>query len=125
MMYTSPLIPIGFLLYGWTAENRVHFIVPILGTFIIGLGAFWIQMPVQIYLVDAFGSEGAASALAANAVLRNIYGAFLPLARGPLYGHLGLGWGNSVLAFVGVGSVPIPWLFYRYGEGLRRRFVVE
>ncbi|KAJ6002002.1 hypothetical protein N7522_007229 [Penicillium canescens] len=35
-------------------------------------------MPSQLYLVDLFGSEAAASALGANILLRSMFGAFLP-----------------------------------------------
>ena len=32
------LIPIGLFIYGWTAQYKVHFIVPILATVLIGIG---------------------------------------------------------------------------------------
>lgn len=125
LMWMAPIIPIGFFWYGWSAQEVTHWIVPILGTFVIGASAFLMLMPVQIYLVDSFGSEAAASALAANTVLRSLFGALLPLAGPPMYADLGLGWGNSLLAFIGLGFVPIPFLFYKYGEYLRTRFPVD
>ena len=125
MMWCAPIMPIGFFWYGWSAEQHTHWIVPIVGTFFIGFSMFLVMMPVQIYLVDAFGSETAASALAANTVLRNIAGAFLPLVGSRLYHSLGLGWGNSLLAFIGIAFTPVPVLFYKYGEWLRTRFVVN
>ena len=82
MVWCTPLMPIGFFWYGWSADQQTHWIVPILGTFVIGLSTFLVLMPAQLYLVDSFGSEAAASALAANTVLRNIAGAFLPLSGG-------------------------------------------
>ncbi len=82
-------------------------------------------MPAQIYLVDAFGSEAAASALAANTLLRSLFGTFLPLAGPKMYQSLGLGWGNSLLGFLALAFVPIPILFYRYGERVRKMWVVK
>ena len=76
-------------------------------------------MPSMVYLVDCFGAEAAASALAANTLLRSIGGAFLPLAGPPLYNSLGLGWGNSLLGFLAVAMLPIPWVFFLYGEKIR------
>lgn len=143
MMWFSPMIPAGFFWYGWSAEYEVHWIVPIMGTTLIGMGSLFLvvsiqalyliiikpltrlQLPSQIYLVDAFGPQGAASGLAALAVLRSFAGCFIPLAGQPLYDHLGFGWGNSVLGFIGVGFLPVPWLFYRYGEYLRTKFAVQ
>jgi hypothetical protein len=75
-------------------------------------------MTIQTYLVDAF-TVHAASAMAANAVLRSLFGALLPLAGLRLYNALGLGWGNSLLGFLALAMVPLPILFSRYGERIR------
>ncbi|KAL4733434.1 major facilitator superfamily domain-containing protein [Aspergillus similis] len=124
MKWLAPITPLGCFLYGWSTYYHLHWIIPILGTFVIGIGAFFIVMPAQVYLVDAFGAEGAASALAANLVVRSPFGAFLALAAPALYDRLGLGWGNSVLGFICFAFTPVPWLFYRYGEYLRTRFAI-
>ena len=34
----SLCIPVGLFIYGWTAYYKVHWIVPIIGTFFVGLG---------------------------------------------------------------------------------------
>jgi hypothetical protein len=83
-------------------------------------------MPISAYLVDAF-TDHSASALAANTVLRSLFGALLPLAGPPMYKALGLGWGNSVLGFIALAMAPIPVLFWKYGERIResKRFAVE
>lgn len=118
------LLPVGLFIYGWTAQYKVHWIVPIIGTAIMGVGNLVIFMSLQLYLVDTF-TIYAASALAANSVVRSLLGAILPLAGGPMYQKLGLGWGNSLLAFIAVALIPVPWLFMRYGEFLRKRFAIE
>lgn len=124
MIWATPVIPVGFFWYGWSAYAQTHWIVPILGTFVIGAGAFLLMMPAQIYLVDAFGTTAAASALAANTVLRSLAGTFLPFAGAPLYARLGIGWGNSLLAFLALAFLPVPVFFYKFGERLRERFPV-
>ncbi|CAL8579930.1 hypothetical protein XPA_005661 [Xanthoria parietina] len=120
------IIPIGLFLYGWSAHFHVHWIVPIIGTGFVGLGLLATFMPVSTYLVDAFTLH-AASALAANTILRSLLGALLPLAGRSMYQTLGLGWGNSLLAFIAVALCPIPIVFYRYGERIRKhpRFQVK
>ena len=120
------LIPIGLFLYGWSAEERTHWIVPIIGTFFVGLGLLGIFMPIQTYLVDAYTIH-AASAVAANTVLRSLVGCFLPLAGPAMYQRLGLGWGNSLLGFIGLALTPLGWIFYAYGERIRKspRFQVK
>lgn len=111
-------IPIGLFWYGWTAQTHQHWILPIIGTLWVGLGLLATFMPIQTYLVDAFTIH-AASAIAANTVLRSLVGAFLPLAGPAMYSALGLGWGNSLLAFIALALSPISWIFYRYGQQIR------
>lgn len=113
------LIIATVFLYGWTADKHVHYIVPIIGTGLVGLGLLATFMPIQTYLVDAF-TIYAASAIAANTVLRSLLGALLPLAGQRMYSTLGLGWGNSLLAFIALAMCPIPWVFYKYGERIRK-----
>ncbi len=86
------LIPAGLFIYGWTAKYHVHWIVPILATVLIGIGNMAVFMCISLYLIDAFVIY-AASALAANTVIRSIMGAVLPLAGQKMYNTLGLGWG--------------------------------
>jgi hypothetical protein len=81
-------------------------------------------MPTQTYLVDCYG-QYAASALAANTVLRSIFGCVLPLAGPAMYAQLGLGWGNSLLAFVALAFCPVPFVFFTYGERIRERFQIK
>jgi hypothetical protein len=81
-------------------------------------------MPAQIYLVDAYGPY-AASALATNTLLRSLFGTFLPLAGPKMYETLGLGWGNSLLGFLALAFAPVPLFFYKYGEQVRKEWVVK
>ena len=42
-----------------------------------------------------------------------------------MYAAMGYGWGNSLLGFVGLLLIPIPFLFIKYGEGIRTRSTVK
>ncbi|OKL61513.1 hypothetical protein UA08_03102 [Talaromyces atroroseus] len=125
MMWFPPVIGPGLFMYGWSAYYKVQWIVPILGTFIVGFGSFFVIMPSQLYLVDLFGSEAAASALGASILLRSLFGTFLPLAESHIYSVLNYGWGNTLLGFLALAFAPVPILLYRYGEGLRSRTTVQ
>ena len=76
-------------------------------------------MPAQLYLVDLFGSESAASVLGASNLIRYLSSTFLPLAGPSLYCALGYGWGNTLLGLLALMFVPAPVLFYKYGGSLR------
>ncbi|OJJ78427.1 uncharacterized protein ASPGLDRAFT_40809 [Aspergillus glaucus CBS 516.65] len=107
-------LPVGLVIYGWTAYYKIHWIVPIIGTFFIGVGFSGSMTSVQTYLVDAF-SAYSASALAANNVVRSIAGGVVPLAGPSMYGKLGLGWGNTLLGLLALVFGLTPMYFYRYG----------
>ena len=81
-------------------------------------------MPTQLYLIELFGSKGAASALSASNLLRYLGGTFLPLAGPSLYKDLGYGWGNTLLGFLALLFSLPPILFYKYGERLRAKGAV-
>lgn len=126
MLLGGITIPIGIFLYGWTAEKRFQFVVPIIGTALMSFGMIVTTIPCTTYLVDSFTIHSA-SVIAAFIVSRNIMATILPLAGPPLYSRLGLGWGNSVLGFVTLGFVPSTLLLMRYGERIRtsKKFQVE
>jgi hypothetical protein len=76
-------------------------------------------MSIQAYLIDAF-TIYAASALAATTIVRSVMAAVLPLAAPKMYDALGIGWGNSLLAFLAIACIPIPWLLLKHGEKMRQ-----
>ena len=122
----SMFIPIGLFWYGWSAQKHVHWIMPIIGTGWVGMGLIATFMCIQTYLVDCF-TIYAASAIAAVTVLRSLVGGFLPLAGPQMYAALGLGWGNSLLGFIALAMVPVTFMFYAYGEKIRKhpRFQIK
>ncbi|GAM39746.1 membrane transporter [Talaromyces pinophilus] len=112
-------IPTGLFIYGWTAQSRTHWIGPNIGAAIFSVGAIISFQCIQTYLVDAY-TRYAASALAAVTVLRSLAGFSFPLFAQYMYNALDYGWGNSLLAFVGIGiGIPAPLLLWKYGAKLR------
>ncbi|OJJ61030.1 hypothetical protein ASPSYDRAFT_148123 [Aspergillus sydowii CBS 593.65] len=118
MMVGCWFMPAGLFWYGWSAEAGTHWIVPILGTGVFAVGLMVVFMCVSTYLVDSY-LRYAASVTAANTVLRSLVGALLPLAGPSMYDALGLGWGNSLLAFIALAMCVVPFVFWKYGEKIR------
>jgi hypothetical protein len=81
-------------------------------------------MASAMYLVDAY-TVHAASVTAASTIFRSLLGALLPLAGPAMYDTLGLGWGNSLLAFISVAFIPITFFLYLYGERIRKTKLFE
>ena len=42
MVWLSPCVAIGLFIYGWTTYYKVHWVAPIIGTFFIGFGAYFV-----------------------------------------------------------------------------------
>ncbi|KAK8090873.1 MFS general substrate transporter [Apiospora phragmitis] len=115
------LIPVGLFIYGWTAEYKTHWIGPNIGACLFSIGTIIGFQCVQGFLVDTY-TRYAASAVGAATVMRSLAGFGFPLFASSLYDRLGLGWGNSLLAFLGIViGWPSPVLLWYYGESLRKR----
>ncbi|OIW26046.1 MFS general substrate transporter [Coniochaeta ligniaria NRRL 30616] len=107
LFIVGPLGSAGLLWYGWSLEERLHWIMPIIGLFFFGFTYLSIRLATQIILVEAVPNFSA-SALAAHTVASSIGGAFLPLGTFPLYELVGYGWGNTVVAATNLAVCLIP-----------------
>ncbi|KAI2640368.1 MFS general substrate transporter [Hypomontagnella submonticulosa] len=121
MMPGAMLIPFGLLIYGWTAEYKTHWIGPNIGAALFAAGAIICFQCLQGFLVDSY-QRYAASAVGAATVLRSLAGFGFPLFAPSLYDRLGYGWGNTLMALLGIAiGWPSPILLWKYGETLRKR----
>lgn len=85
------LAPLGLIVFGWSAQERTHWIVPLLGVAIFCCGNQIAYVSIQTYIIDAFEAY-AASALAGSAVARGVVGSILTVFGFKLYVGLGYGW---------------------------------
>ncbi|KAI1806575.1 MFS general substrate transporter [Daldinia bambusicola] len=119
MIPGAVLIPLGLLIYGWTAERHLPWIVPDVGIAILGCGIINNTQSMQAYVMDAY-RQYVASASAASQFLRSIAGFAFPIFAPAMYQNLGYGWGNSVLALTfAIVGWPAPFLLWTYGAKLR------
>lgn len=49
MIYGVPALPIGLFWYGWSVEAKTHWIVPIIGTFVLALGVMAVSVSGSTY----------------------------------------------------------------------------
>ncbi|KAI0432114.1 major facilitator superfamily domain-containing protein [Xylaria sp. FL1042] len=121
MIPGAVLMPFGLIVYGWTARFKTHWIWPNVGAFLFATATIISFQCLQTYLVDTY-TRFAASAVSAGTVFRSLAGFGFPLFAPSLYAALGDGWGNTLLALLGVVlGWPAPFLLWKYGEALRRR----
>lgn len=116
----SILVPIGQFWFSWTCVQPVPYIVPILAGIPFGAGNAIVFIYATNYLARAYGIY-AASAMAGNAVIRSFLGGALPLAGPAMYAKLGPHWAGSLLGFMQVLIIPIPFIFWKYGAQIRAK----
>jgi DHA1 family multidrug resistance protein-like MFS transporter len=114
------LVPICLFWFGWASRSDVHWIVPIIGTSFFGMAAFTLFNAVLPYLSDAY-PDSVASVLAGNDLMRSAFGAGFPLFANAMYVRLGINWASSLLAFLGIAFIPIPFVLYKYGKQIRNK----
>lgn len=113
-------LPICLFMFGWTAREDVHWIVPIIGTSFFSVGAFCLFMAILTYLGDAYPRH-IASVYAGNDLFRSAFGACFPLLAGSMFNKLGLDWGNSLLGFISIAFIPAVFVIYWKGKAIRLR----
>lgn len=113
MLFEVLLIAFGILVYGWSAQAHMHWVIPLLGANITIIGASGTIVSLQQYLTDYFGPH-VPSAVAVCTVLRSVLGTFLPSTIPALYDTFGYGWGSTMLAGAVLLFCPIKSLLTRY-----------
>ncbi|KAL2112244.1 hypothetical protein VUR80DRAFT_8199 [Thermomyces stellatus] len=116
----SIFLPIGLFWFAWTNHPHLHWMISIAAGVPFGFGMVLTFLSVMNYLIDSY-TIFAASVLAANSVLRSLFGAAFPLFTSYMYDDLGIHWASSIPAFLAVACVPFPFLFYKYGHVIRER----
>lgn len=119
-MVGSIALPIGLFWFAWTNSPSIHWLASIAASVPFGFGMVLVFLSLMSYLIDAY-TVYAASVLAANSVLRSIFGAAFPLFTPRMYDNLGIHWASTIPAFLAVACVPFPFLFYKYGAQIRAR----
>jgi DHA1 family multidrug resistance protein-like MFS transporter len=112
--------PLALLLFGWASRPTIHWIVPTIGIAIYPACVFILMQCVFLY-VPACYPHYAASVFAATDFTRSAFACGAVMFSRPLYVHLGVGVGCSILAALTVVCAVGVHLLYRFGEALRRR----
>lgn len=117
-MFAVVLLPAGMFWFAWTAEPKIHWIVPTIGMTLFPIGAFILFQCIFMYLPLTY-PQYAASLFAANDLCRSALACGAIIFAHPLYGNLGVGRGVSLLAGLLCGGCIGVWALYFYGAKLR------
>lgn len=119
-MLGAPMLPISLFWFGWTARPSIHWISPVAAEALFSCGNLLIFTCASLYLTDSYGAIYGASAWSSNTFLRYLFATAFPLFAEQMYRGLGTGWASSLLGFVTLGLLPIPFAFYKWGPILRK-----
>ncbi|PGH07948.1 hypothetical protein AJ80_07929 [Polytolypa hystricis UAMH7299] len=111
----------GLFWFAWSGyKESIHWIVPTLSGLLTGYGLLVIFLQSFNYIIDVY-ILFAASAIAANSILRSLAAAAFPLFSQVMFDALGVNWAGTLLACVATLLCPIPVFFYIYGPKIRAR----
>ncbi|KAK4937461.1 hypothetical protein LTR10_021913 [Elasticomyces elasticus] len=113
-------LPVGYFLFGWTARHSVHWIVSMIGVVILVVSNFIIFQCIFVYLPLSY-PQYAASLFAGNDLFRALFAAGCVIFSRPMFIHLGVGGGVSLLAGLAVVGIAGMVCLYVFGAKLRAR----
>ncbi|KAG1825807.1 major facilitator superfamily domain-containing protein [Suillus subaureus] len=117
-MISAPFFAISFFWFAWTSFPSISMWAPMMSGALLGWSICLIFLALFNYIIDAYLAI-AASALAASTVVRSLFGAGFPLFATQMYDRLGPEWASTLLGFIALIMMPIPFVLSRYGPILR------
>jgi hypothetical protein len=118
-MVGGVLSPLSLFWFGWAANAGAYWLNPVVAAVPFAVGNIMVYSSGALYIMNSYGSLHGASALSANSLLRYAGGGAFPLFTVQMFSGLGIGWASSLLGFVSVALVPVPWVLYKYGKRIR------
>lgn len=120
MMVGAVILPIAMFILAWTSMPHVHWSGSLVSLIPMGASLILIYVSANSYIVDVYTKQ-AASALAAKTLARSLCGAAVPLYVNQMFHAMRNQWALTLMAFVCLGMMPIPFCFYAVGPQLRAR----
>ncbi|KAI1141332.1 MFS general substrate transporter [Hypoxylon sp. FL0543] len=122
LLWTAPLLPIGLLIFAFTAAystTPIHWFPSMIGSFLIGIANFAIYMATIDYVLRAYGPY-AASATGGNGWARDFLAGILTPYAIPRYEKLSVFVATIILVVIATVLCCSVFLVYKYGAWLRR-----
>ncbi|PWZ03026.1 putative mfs-multidrug-resistance transporter [Testicularia cyperi] len=116
-------IVVGLGIFAATDDPSLPWIASIIAGAPFGFGLVLVFLSVMMYLSSSY-LLFTASVLAANSVIRSLFGFAFPLFTPEMYsigGKNGIHWGPAIGGFLALACLPFPFLFAKYGAKIRER----
>ncbi|KAJ5117482.1 hypothetical protein N7448_011114 [Penicillium atrosanguineum] len=112
-------LPISLFWFGWTSRADTSWIIPVTAIMLFAWGNICVFVSTAQYIVDTYHGLTVASAMSANSLARYGLAAAFPLFTVQMFTKLGIAWASSLLGFIAIGLLPVPWMFFLRGKQLR------
>lgn len=106
--------------YGWMMDHKISLAGPIIILLILGYAITAAFQTLNVLMIDIYPGK-AATATAANNIMRCELGAAATAAIGPMSEALGNGWAYTILALLFVATSPCLWLVQAKGMNWRKQ----
>ncbi|KAF8466800.1 MFS polyamine transporter [Russula ochroleuca] len=118
-MIAGPVLVIGTLWLGWTGNYAsIPWYVPAMGSILVGMSIILVFISCLSYVVDAYLMY-AASAFAANTMIRSGVAAAFPLFTTQMFKGMRINWAATLIAGFSLLLAAVPFIFYKYGPRIR------
>ncbi|KAI3614619.1 hypothetical protein CBS9595_003890 [Malassezia furfur] len=114
----GPLLVISLFWFAWTSWPSVSYWAPLVAGGVFGMAQYLIFLGLMVYITEVY-LFSAASAIAANTVVRSAFGVGFPMFGSQMYHKLDPRWASTLLGFIALLLLPIPFVLTRYGKKLR------
>ncbi|KAA6414029.1 MAG: MFS multidrug resistance transporter [Lasallia pustulata] len=118
------LYPGALVWYGWTAEQKVFWLVPLLANFFFGVGSMLIFSASTTMLTE-FMPNRASAGVATNNFVRNIFSCVGGIVAQPLLDAIGNGWLFTGLGVIAAASSVAIWAMRRFGPRWRTKMEAQ
>ncbi|WFD24480.1 hypothetical protein MEQU1_003182 [Malassezia equina] len=112
------VLTVAFFWFAAASFPSVSFWCAIVAGCFVAMGIFLVFLCLLTYITEVY-LVNAASALAANTVVRSAFGCGFPMFGEQMYDTLKPRYASVILGFIALAMVPIPFVFDKYGDRIR------
>jgi hypothetical protein len=137
-MFGSIGLPISLFWFAWTARSGISWASPAAAMIVFAWGNLCVFVSTIQYITDVYHGDVVASAAAANSLARYGFAGVFPLftiqskfihfhaetwanTMDQVYQRLGIDWASSLLGFIALALLPVPWVLFKYGSRIREK----
>ncbi|GEQ72655.1 hypothetical protein JCM33374_g6342 [Metschnikowia sp. JCM 33374] len=121
IVLAASLYPPACMIFGWCLEKKQHWVTPLIGSALFGLGSMLVIGTTLTYLTDLLPGKGA-TGVALNNLVRQILASTATFITKPLINVIGIGVLFSIYAGVVTVAVLSVWFLKKRGAHLREKY---